>query len=104
MNLEAYCQEILATVRYLPSPHASRNSLFTTNRPAELAACRSRKAGFNAAQGDFGNAPQLYPRCPVGSLNAKACHHRRQVTSKVSRPDLCREFAFRLRLLQALLQ
>ena len=72
--------------------------------PADLAACRTRKAGFNAAQGDFGDAPQLCLRCPVGSLNAKACHDRRQVTGKVRRLDFCREFTFRLGLLQALLE
>jgi hypothetical protein len=55
--------------------------------------------GFNAAQGDFCDAPQVCPRCPIGSLNAKACHERRQVTGKVCGMDLCREFAFRLRLL-----
>ncbi len=37
---------------------------------------------INAAQGDCSDAPQLCPRCPVGGLNAKACHYRRQVTGK----------------------
>src|SRR5579864_8742621 len=74
------------------------------NLAAELAACRTPKGGFNAAQGDFSDAPQLCPRCPVGGLNAKACHDRRQVTGKVYRVDFCREFALRLRLLQTLLQ
>jgi NAD(P)-dependent dehydrogenase (short-subunit alcohol dehydrogenase family) len=65
---------------------------------AKLAACRTPKGGFNAAQGDFSDALQLCPRCPVGGLNAKACHYRRQVTGKVCGLDFCREFAFRLRL------
>src|SRR5579864_6773113 len=85
------------------SVSASRNFLFTTDTdrsgPADLAACRTRKAGFNAAQGDFCDAPQVCPRCPIDSLNAKACHERRQVTGKVCGMDLCGKFAFRLRLL-----
>src|SRR6202008_1064028 len=74
------------------------------NLAAELPACRTPKHGFNTTQGDFSDAPQLCPRCPVGGLNAKACHDRRQVTGKVCRLDFLREFAFRLRLLQTLLQ
>src|ERR1700752_1114642 len=93
---------ILSPNRSFPSP-ASRNFLFTTDTDgsgaADLAACRTRKAGFNAAQGDFCDAPQVCPRCSIGSLNAKACHERRQVTCKVCRLDFCGKFAFRLRLL-----
>src|SRR6201997_1648339 len=75
-----------------------------TTHAADLAACRTPKRGFNAAQGDFSDAPQLCPRCPIGGLNAKACHDRRQVTGKVCWLDFPRKFAFRLRLLETLLQ
>ena len=74
------------------------------NLAAELSARRTQSVAFNAAQGNFSDAPQLCPRCPVGGLNAKARDDRRQVTGKVCRLDFCREFAFRLRLLQTLLQ
>src|ERR1700756_1848886 len=71
---------------------------------AELPTGGAPKRGFNAAQGDFSDAPQLCPRCPVGGLNTKACHDRGQVTRKVCWLDFCWEIAFRLRALQTLLQ
>src|ERR1700739_3055114 len=80
-------------------PHASR-----ANLAANLAACRTRKAGFDAAQGDFSDAPQLGPSCPVGGLHAEPCYYRRQITGKVCGLDSCREFVFGLRLLQTLPQ
>ena len=45
------------------------------NLARNLALCRTRKAAFNAAQGDLGDANQLCPRCSVGGLNAKACYY-----------------------------
>src|SRR6516164_10309285 len=59
------------------------------------------KSRFNAAQGDFSDAPQLCSRCAVRGLNSKACHYRGQITGKVCGLDFCRELALRLRLLQA---
>lgn len=72
--------------------------LIGANLAADLAACRTRKAGFNGMHGDFSDAPQLCPVCLVGGLNAKACHDRGEVTGKVCRLDFWRELGFRLRL------
>jgi hypothetical protein len=84
---------------YLEGAHSN-----PANLAAELPTGRTPKRGFNAAQGDFSDAPQLCPRCPVGGLNTKARHDRGQVTRKVCRLDFSRELAFRLCALQTLLQ
>jgi len=74
-----------------------------TNLAAELAACGTRKADFNTTQGDCSDTPQLCSCRPVGGLNAKACHDRREVTGEVGWLGFCRELALRLPLLQATL-
>src|ERR1700751_3596047 len=93
---------VVSAVGEANGPHDADSN--RANLAPEFPACRTPKRGLNAAQGDFSDAPHLCLRCPVGGLNAKACHDRRQVTGKVCRLDFYREFAFRLRLLQTLLQ
>src|SRR5713101_8723482 len=83
---------------------AWRKAANRTNLAADLAVCKARKADFNTTHGDCSDTAQLCPCCPVGGLNAKACHDRREVAGKVCGLDLSRELALRLRLLQALLQ
>lgn len=89
LSLSGRRSSLVRTSDELGDAHPDRASL-----PADLDACRTRKAGFNAAQSDFSDAPQLCPRCAVSGLNANACHCRRQVMGKVCGLDFCREEGF----------
>ena len=75
-----------------------------TSLSREAKSCITPKTGFNTAQGDVSDTPQLCPSCPVGSLNAEARHLLMRGSGESLRAGSLEELALRLRLLHTHLE